>query len=135
MSLNLNTGIDNLLKSEGGRNSSYIAWKKGETKYVAFITPASDIPKVRFHQFVRIPTDDGFRWGTFMCRKDSSWLDDSKGECYLCDEIHHNAVTKYAAVAVELEPVTEGRRVKELNIKYKTGSNGTECSPTPERVP
>lgn len=49
--------------------------------------------------------------------------DESGGYCELCDRVGHEATIKFVAMAVELEAVKDGKRVKELKIAYDHGKN------------
>jgi len=114
--------------SKGGRYTSFISWKPDETKLLYFVTPIAEVPRVMMHNFVRkyVENEDGSTretWMTFMCRKDAAWLEESGGECTLCDEIGHVAQERFAAVAVELEPVMDGKRITGVEVKYKAGTD------------
>jgi hypothetical protein len=90
------------------------------------LTNAPDIPKVSLHQFVRVPDDSreqGFRYETFLCRKDESMTDESGNYCELCDRVGHEPSIKFVATAVELEAVRDGKRIKELKIAYDEKDN------------
>jgi hypothetical protein len=119
----LRQGFEYLKPSSNQRYTPFISWSDGEAKTVLFLTPAEEIPKVRIHNFVKVAADNekGFAWRTFMCRKDPAWAEESHGECYLCDVVGHKAGDKWAAIAVELEAVTEGtsKQIKELRVKTR----------------
>jgi len=118
MALDLRKGTDEIRKaaesSGGGRFTPFIGWKDGDVKLVHFLTAAQEIPKVRLHAFVEIPTDDGTRWDTFVCRKDPAFREESGNTCKLCDEIGHVATDKFMALAVELEATKEGKKIKSV---------------------
>jgi hypothetical protein len=125
--------IKSTAENKGGKRkfTKNIYWKNGDVRTVAFVTAASDIPKVRLHTFVRIPDDrmeSGFRYDTFLCRKDPSMVDETGGVCPLCDDVEHEATEKFMALAIELEATKEGKKVKELKVKYDTvkRDDGTE---------
>lgn len=95
-----------------------IYWKdSGEAHYLAFTTPCDQMPLVLIHNFVETP--NGKR--TFVCRKYPAFLDESGGECYICDYLEHQATFKRLACAFELDPIEElkgGRKVvKELVVQ------------------
>lgn len=129
-------GTDEIRKtaeSKGGSRkfTPNIYWQDGDVKTVVFITPAAEIPKVRLHQAVRIPDDKyerGYKTDNFLCRKDPSMLEVSGGDCVLCDTIGHDASERFVALAVELEPVKQGKEVVGLNVKYNVikRDDGTE---------
>jgi hypothetical protein len=129
MALKLRTGAENLTKPDKvGGFTPFISWKDGDRKFLAFITPAAEIPKVKIHNFVKVPTGNDekpFRWGTFMCRKDPAWIDESGGECLLCEKGLKSREI-YAALAVELEPEFEGKKVVGLAPKFYEGSDGKQ---------
>lgn len=127
----LKTGKENIKRSAESngrtRNSSsytpFLSWKNDEVKTLHFLTPIDEVPEVMLHQFVRkIVTDDTGnrreRWLTFMCRKDPAWREESNNKCPLCDEIGHKATKKFVALAVELEPVVDGKRITDVQVKY-----------------
>lgn len=107
--------------NKGGRKfTRNIYWKVGDVRSLAWVTAADDIPKVRLHTFVQIPDDkmeSGFRYETFLCRKDSSMVDETGGVCPLCDDVEHEATDRFIALAIELEAEKEGKRVKSLSVK------------------
>jgi len=112
-------------ENKGGKRkfTRNIYWKPGDVKTIAFLTAAEEIPKVRLHQMVRIPDDrfeSGIRYETFLCKKDPSMSDESGGECELCDRVEHDAVERFVALAVELEPIKEGKRVTGLEVMHDT---------------
>jgi hypothetical protein len=127
----------NLIKAtadnKGGKRrfTKSIYWKNGDVRTIVFVTAANEIPKVRLHTFVQVPDDrleSGFRYETLLCKKDPSMVEESGGACELCDRVGHDATEKFAALAIELEAVKEGKRVKELKVKYDTvkREDGTE---------
>lgn len=98
-----------------------IYWKAGDVRVIAWLTAADEIPKVRLHQMVRIPDDrfdSGFRYETIVCKKDPALAEEYGGECELCDRVGHDAAERYVALAIELDAVKEGRKVKEVKVKY-----------------
>jgi hypothetical protein len=118
------TGISEIKKTAAGgggkRFTPNIYWKDdGESKTIAWLTSASEIPKVDLHLFVKVPDDtrdQGFRWENFLCRKDASMIDESAGYCELCDRVGHAPVTKFVGQAVELKPTKEGKKVTKLEV-------------------
>lgn len=75
---------------------------------------------------MRVPDDrfeKGFRYDTFLCRKDPSMAEESGGYCELCDRVGAKADEKFVALAIELEAVKEGKRVKELKVAYDSVTN------------
>jgi len=124
MASKFRTGTDLIKSSAAGggkrRFTPNIYWKPGDVRAIAWLTAAGDIPKVRLHQMVRIPDDrfdSGFRYETFVCKKDPSMVEEFGGECDLCDRVGHEASEKFVALAVELETVKEGKKVKEVKVK------------------
>jgi hypothetical protein len=111
----LRKGTDEIKKAEkssGGKYTSFIGWKDGDTKLVYFVTPAEEIPKLKLHSFVEFPTDDGTRYDTLVCRKDPAFRDESNNTCELCDRVGHTPTEKFVALAVELEAVKDGKKIK-----------------------
>ncbi len=132
MARNFDRGTDAIKKaaeSKGGGKRMFtpsIYWKAGEVRTVAFVTEADEIPKVRLHKMVNFTDDsrpNGVRYETFVCRKDPSMVEDFNGECELCDRVGHEASVSFVALAVELETVKEGRKVKEVNVKFDEARN------------
>jgi hypothetical protein len=118
------TGAEHIKAAEKGggkrRFTPNIYWKAGDVHTVAFLTPISEVPKVQLHKMVRIPDDsrnDGYRYETILCQKDASMVEEFGGACILCDQVGHDVTTQFIALAVELDKVTEGKKVKELNVK------------------
>lgn len=111
----------------------YISWKTDESKNLFFITPIEEVPKVLMHNFVRkyVIDNNGVRkerWLTFMCRKDPAWRSESNGYCPLCDDIGHKATERFVALAVEVEPIMEGKRTVGVKVAYReaTDKDGNE---------
>lgn len=133
----LRKGADYLVPTSGSAGSAkrpgFISWKDGDAKIIAFLTPMEEIPIVKWHNFIKVPVLDpkpgqkDFRYATFMCRKDPAWAEESGNTCYLCDTIGHKPEEKHVAVAVELEPVLDGRKVVDLKVKTRsyTRDDGT----------
>jgi hypothetical protein len=131
---NFRKGTEEIRKTAVGggarRFTPNIYWSDGDIRSIVFVTPADEIPKVRLHQAVRIPDDKferGYRMDNFLCRKDPSMVEASGGECPLCDTIGHDANERFVALAVELEPVKEGKetvgfKVKRNNVKRDDGT-------------
>jgi hypothetical protein len=121
--------IKQAAENKGGgkrRFTPNIYWKAGDIRTIAFLTSASEIPKVRLHQMVRVPDDTrdaGFKYETFLCKKDPSMVEEFGGACELCDRVEHDAAERFVALAIELETVKEGRKVKEVRVKYDEGKN------------
>lgn len=111
------------MNESSGKWTQFISWKDGDVKTVAFVTPMEEVPKVRIHNFVKIPDESerGFRYATFMCRKDPAWRVESGDTCPLCDVIHHEPIERHVAIAVELDPIRESgtKKVKELHVKTR----------------
>jgi len=107
-------------KSSGGKYTSFIGWKDGDTKLVYFVTPAEEIPKLKLHSFVEFPTEDGSRYDTLVCRKDPAFRDESGNTCELCDRIGHAPTEKFVALAVELEAIKEGKKIKGVTALMRT---------------
>jgi hypothetical protein len=113
-------------KPTSRRFTPSIYWKAGDIKTIAWLTEASEIPKVLVHTFVRVPDDSyqsGYRNENIICKKDPSMLDEFGGQCELCDDLQHKATERFLALAVELEPVKEGQKVKALKIKVNPYKN------------
>jgi len=108
-------------KSGGGsKYTSFIGWKDGDTKLVYFTTPAEEIPKLKLHAFVEIPYEDEdgnelTRYDTLVCRKDPAFREESGNTCDLCDRVGHAPTEKFVALAVELEAVKDGKKIKGVN--------------------
>lgn len=99
------------LASSGGKGKYLpaIYWKNADdTRYLAYLTPLSEVPKLPIHM---LETAQG--WRTFVCRKAEIFEDENpKGECYICDsdvftDRQKNPAWKFLALAVELEATQE----------------------------
>jgi hypothetical protein len=113
-------------KKSKGRYTPNIYWKDGDIKTIAWLTAGDEIPKVRLHKMVPVPDDkmkSGTRWETLLCKKDPSMIEDFGGVCELCDEVGHEATEQFVALAVELEPVKDGKKVTGLKVRYVTKPN------------
>jgi hypothetical protein len=109
-----------------------IYWKPGDVRTIAWVTAADEIPKVRLHQMVKIPDDSresGIRYETFLCKKDPALIEESGGVCDLCDRVGAEPAEKFVALAIELEPVKEGKKITELKVKKDVvkRDDGTEA--------
>lgn len=116
----LRKGTEEIVKSAagggGGKFTPFLSWKDGDVKLLYFLTAAEDIPKLKLHNFVEIPYEDSdgneaTRYDTFVCRKDPAFREESGNTCDLCDRVGQAAVEKFVALAVELEPVKEGKKI------------------------
>lgn len=120
----LRKGTEEIRKAEkgggGGKYTSFIGWKDGDTKLVYFITPAEEIPKLKLHSFVEFPTEDGSRYDTLVCRKDPAFRDESGNTCELCDRVGHSPTEKFVALAVELEAVKDGKKIRDVSVVMRS---------------
>lgn len=113
---NLRKGTEEIRKSAesgggAGKFTPFIGWKDQDTKLIYFLTPAEEIARLRLHNFVEFQTDDGSRYDTLVCRKDPAFRDESGNTCDLCDRVGHAATEKHVALAIELEPVKDGKKI------------------------
>lgn len=124
----LRKGTDEIRKAEksgGGKYTSFIGWKDGDTKLVYFVTPAEEIPKLKLHAFVEIPYEDSdgneaTRYDTLVCRKDPAFREESNNTCDLCDRVGHTPTEKFVALAVELEAIKDGKKIKGVTPLMRT---------------
>lgn len=118
------TGAEHIRAAEKGsggkrRFTPNIYWTadgENQEHIIAFLTPISEVPKVQLHKVVRIPDDSrdtGFRVESLICQKDVSMVDEFGGSCVVC-EAGADVATQFVALAVELETVMDGRKIKEL---------------------
>lgn len=102
----LKRGQENMVQTGGGRGRFLpgIYWKEDkETRFLAFLTPVGQVPKLPIH-FIR--TANG--WRQFVCRKSEIFEDENpNAECAICDEYKKAPNFKWLAIAVELTPKTE----------------------------
>lgn len=102
----LKRGEENMVSTrKGGRRYiPNIYWKvdgENDIRYLAFLTPLAEVPRLLMHGFVRTP--NGPR--TFVCRKNEIFEDENPtGECPICDEYKKAPRNQWLAMAVELEP-------------------------------
>lgn len=79
----------------------------GEEKYVLFLIPMDEVPKVQMHEFIPLP---GGGWGFYIARNDRG-IGERTDE--IEDRLDHPAKERNISVAVELEPkieVVRGRK-------------------------
>lgn len=103
-----------------------IYWKPGDVRTIAFLTEASEIPKVLMHQMVPIPDDrfdSGIRYENIICQRDASMVEEFGGACELCDTLKHSPAERFVALAVELDPVKDGKKVTGLRVKTNRAKN------------
>lgn len=50
-------------------------------------------------------------------------IDESAGECELCDRVGHEAATKFVGQAVELKATKEGKKTTKLEVLTRTAKN------------
>lgn len=113
-------------KNTSRRFTPNIFWRAGDVKTIAFLTAADDIPKVLLHQMVPIPDDrfdSGIRYENIICKKDPSMVEEFGGACELCDDLKHSPAERFVALAVELDPVKEGKRVTSLSVRTNRAKN------------
>lgn len=103
----------------GSKFTPFIGWKDGDTKLVFFLTEPQEIPKLKLHNFVEFPTDDGTRFDTLVCRKDPAFREEFGGECDLCDRVGHVATEKFVALAIELEAIKSGKTIKDVKVAMR----------------
>jgi hypothetical protein len=116
----LKRGEENMVSTrKGGRRYiPNIYWKAGddEPKYLAFLTPLAEVPRLLMHGFVRTP--NGPR--TFVCRKNEIFEDENPtGECPICDEFKKAPRNQWLALAVELEPEYERKNGRQVIVGFK----------------
>lgn len=113
-------------KSTSRRFTPNIYWKAGDVRTIAWLTEAGDIPKVLLHQMVPVPDDrfdSGVRYENIICKKDPSMVEEFGGACELCDNLKHNPAERFVALAVELDPIKDGKRVTGLKVKTNRAKN------------
>jgi hypothetical protein len=98
----LKRGPEHMVSSGGkGRFLPAIYWKdNNESRYLAFVTPVAEVPKLPIH-FIR--TANG--WRDFVCRKSEIFEDENPtGACEICDRYKKKPDFKAVALAAELTP-------------------------------
>jgi hypothetical protein len=125
--------IKEAAESKGGKRrfTPNIYWKADDSRYVVFLTGAEEIPQVKLHAAVRVPNDSerGYSMENYLCRKDPALVEESGGQCELCDRIGHTPTVRHVALAVEVEPAEKnGKEVTAFKIKYNIvkRDDGTE---------
>jgi hypothetical protein len=117
----LKRGEENMVSTrKGGRRYiPNIYWKvdgENDLRYLAFLTPVAEVPRLLLHPFVRTP--NGGR--TFVCRKNEIFEDEnSTGECPICDEFKKAPRVQWLAMAVELEPIMERQNGRQVVTGFK----------------
>lgn len=104
----LKRGEENMVATSKGRGKYVpnIYWKAGddEPKFLAFLTPLAEVPRLLMHGFVMTP--NGPR--TFVCRKNEIFEDENpNGECAICDDFKKAPRNQWLALAVQLSPKEE----------------------------
>lgn len=109
----------------GGKYTPVIFWGKtgpDAVKHLAFITPIEEMYTLDYHT---VKTKNG--WRSFVCRKNEAFLDESNGDCVLCDTYNNKPGLRHFALAAELEAVEEkvgGRKViTDLRVKMVEKEN------------
>jgi hypothetical protein len=117
----LKRGEENMVSTrKGGRRYiPNIYWKvdgENDLKYLAFLTPLAEVPRLLLHPFVRTP--NGGR--TLVCRKNEIFEDENpSGECPICDEFKKAPRNQWLALAVELEPEYERQNGRQVIVGFK----------------
>jgi hypothetical protein len=128
------TGAMDPPKRGGGKSLeywNYVRWSAdGDTKYIAWLTPASQLITVQLHEWIELPeqTKSGkSRYGFYIDRRDPCI-----GEDYddLTDRLDVLSKRRTLGVAVELEPTyttANGRKkVSGFNVKTETFNKTNE---------
>lgn len=103
-----------------------IFWRAGDVRTIAFLTSADEIPKVLLHQMVPIPDDrfdSGVRYENIVCKKDPSMVEEFGGACELCDTLKHQPAERFMALAIDLDPIKDGKKVTGLRVKTNRAKN------------
>lgn len=114
----LKRGKENMVQSGSGKGRYLpgIFWKEDkEIRFVAFLKPVNDVPKLMTHFIL---TANG--WRTFVCRKNEIFEDENpNGECTICDDFKKKASWQWLATAVEMTPVEKRENGRKVTVGYE----------------
>lgn len=111
---------------ENGPRPQFIQWAQDEKKFIQFITPLEDIPRVKMHQFIITGTrDDGsLIYNDFVSRRDAG-IDGEDGYDPIWTRFDLAPRDRCVAAAVALEPKrgSDGK-ISGFDVASKTTKKG-----------
>jgi len=117
--------------NDGNPRPQFVQWEQEEKKFIQFITPLEDIPRVKMHQFIITgQRDDGsFIYNDFVSRRDAA-LDGPDGYDPIWTRFDTQPRDRCVAAAAALEPIRgSGNKIEGWEIAAKTNRRGES---TPE---
>lgn len=112
--------------SDGTPRPQFIQWAQEEKKYIQFITPLEDIPRVKMHQFIITGAreDGSLIYNDFVSRRDAG-IDGEDGYDPIWTRFDLVPRDRCVAAAAALEPIrnSEGK-ISGWNIATKTTRKG-----------
>lgn len=104
----------------------FVQWDQEEKKFIQFITPLEEIPRVKMHQFIITGTrDDGsFIYNDFVSRRDAA-LDGPDGYDPIWTRFDMQPRDRCVAAAAALEPIRgDGNKIEGWDVATKTNRRG-----------
>lgn len=103
----------------------FVQWAQEEKKFIQFITPLEDIPRVKMHQFIITGArDDGsFIYNDFVSRRDAA-LDGSDGYDPIWTRFDIMPKDRCIAAAAVLNPVRTDDKITGWTVAQKSTKKG-----------
>jgi hypothetical protein len=103
----------------------FVQWAQEEKKFVQFITPLEDIPRVKMHQFIITGQreDGSFIYNDFVSRRDSA-LDGPDGYDPIWTRFDLVPKDRCIAAAAVLNPVRTGDKITGWTVAQKSTKKG-----------
>jgi hypothetical protein len=103
-----------------GRFAPSIYWDDKEAKYLLFLNPIEDIPRLDMINFIPIKNKEGERvaFGSVIARSDACFGDDAVKEDRLVTDWDAPIKDSNLFVALELEPITQEKRGREKPVGF-----------------
>lgn len=111
---------------DGSPRPQFLQWAQDEKKFIQFLTPLEEIPRVKMHQFIITGTrDDGsFIYNDFVSRRDAG-LDGEEGYDPIWTRFGMQPRDRCVATAAALEPIRDSEgKVTSWDIASKTTRKG-----------
>jgi hypothetical protein len=112
--------------NDGAPRPQFIQWAQEEKKFIQFITPLEDIPRVKMHQFIitGIRDDGSYTYNDFVSRRDAG-LDGPEGYDPIWTRFDMQPRDRCVAAAAALSPVRDAEgKVSGWDISTKTTRKG-----------
>lgn len=112
--------------NDGVPRPQFLQWAQDEKKYIQFVTPLEEIPRVKMHQFIITgQRDDGsFIYNDFVSRRDAG-LDGEDGYDPIWTRFGMQPRDRCVAAAASLEPLRgPDNKIQSWDIAAKTTKKG-----------